>query len=78
MIEVVNRGALEERFGAWPSFHHAEVHGVRLDSGQQGARSPSLELDVHVFAVKGLRPDGRLDFVRHTLATLLFEGIVEV
>ena len=62
-------------FGEWPSFHDAEVLAVRLDSGQRSQGIASLELDVHLFAVAGKRPDGGLNFVKHTVATLGFEGV---
>lgn len=74
MIDIINREALEERFGDWPSFHDAEVQAVRLDSGQRMDRKPSVELDIHTFAIDGVRADGHLNFIRHTLVTLGFEG----
>jgi hypothetical protein len=57
-VHILNREELEERFGDWPSFHDAEVLAVRLDSGQRANAQPSIELDIHVFAVDGARPDG--------------------
>ena len=74
-MDVINRELLVERFGAWPSFHDSEVYGLRLDSGQRADGVPRLELDVHVFAVQGTLPDGRLKFVDHTLVTLEFEAV---
>jgi hypothetical protein len=74
VLYVFNREALEERFGSWPSFHDAEVLAMRLDSGQRTDGKPSVELDIHVFDIDGVLPDGHLNFVRHTLATLRFEG----
>ena len=74
MVDIINREALEERFGDWPSFHDAEVQAVRLDSGQRMDRKPSVELDIHTFATDGVRPDGHLNSIRHTLVTLGFEG----
>lgn len=32
-VEVLNHEAPTERFGEWPSFHDAEIYGLRLDSG---------------------------------------------
>jgi Immunity protein 50 len=78
MVQIINREALEERFGSWPSFHDAEIYAVRLDSGQQSNGRPSIELDIHLFAIDGVREGGRFNFVRHTLATLRFEGVEEV
>jgi hypothetical protein len=74
VVNVINREPLEERFGEWPSFHDAEIQAVRLDSGQREDGKPSVELDIHVFDADGLLPDGRVNFTRHTLATLRFEG----
>jgi hypothetical protein len=74
VIYVFNQEALEDLFGGWPSFHDAEVQAVRLDSGQQTDGKPSVEVDIHLFDAAGLLPNGRLKFIRHTLATLRFEG----
>ena len=54
MPKVLNREALEEIFGYWPSFHDAEIPLVRLDRGDLLAaegepRKPTLEADIHVF-----------------------------
>jgi hypothetical protein len=72
---IVNSETLESRLGSWPSFHDAEVLSVRLDSGQRSDGRARLELDIHVFDVDGQLPDGRLNFVRHTIATLEFAGV---
>ena len=37
-----------------------------------------LQLDIHVFAVSGQLPDGRLNFTNHTLATLEFEEVKDL
>jgi len=78
VVSVLHSDALESRFGSWPSFPDAEVFGVRLDSGQRSDGRARLELDVHLFAVDGELPDGGLNFVLHTLATLEFAGIEDV
>jgi Immunity protein 50 len=78
VLQISNSEALESRFGAWPSFHDAEVLGVRLDSGDRSDGRPRLELDIHVFAVEGQRPDGGFNFVDHTIATLEFTGIDDI
>jgi hypothetical protein len=75
VVNIINRERLEGRFGEWPSFHDAEIQAVRLDSGQRLDGKPSVELDIHVFDADGLLPDGRVNFTRHTLATLRFEGV---
>ncbi len=74
-MEVLNREAVVERFGEWPSFHDAEVYSLRLDSGQRTDGLVRLQLDVHVFAVEGRLPSGHLNFVKHTLVTLKFEEV---
>jgi hypothetical protein len=74
-MEIINRDALTDRFGDWPSFHDAEVYGVRLDSGQRTDGKVRLELQVHMFAVQGELPDGRFNFVKHTLVSLEFEEV---
>jgi hypothetical protein len=74
-MDVFNREALTERFGGWPSFHDAEIYGLRLDSGQRTDGVVRLELDIHLFSVDGVRPDGRLKFSNHTLVTLEFEEV---
>lgn len=78
MVSVFNREALEERFGSWPSFHDAEVLGVRLDSGQRSDGRTRLELDIHVFDVDGVLPSGRFALVKHTLVTFEFVGVESV
>jgi Immunity protein 50 len=77
-VEVWNAEALVERFGEWPSFHDAEILGLRLDSGQRSNGVPALELDLHLFKAGGQTPDGRIEWTTHTLATLLFERVEEV
>lgn len=78
MLPVVNREALEEWFGRWPSFHDAEVQAVRLDSGQRGDGPASIELDVHVFVAEWSAEDGTVSFERHSLVTLRFDGVEAV
>jgi hypothetical protein len=75
IVEVINREALIVRFGEWPSFHDAEVYGLRLDSGQHTTGLVSVQLDIHVFAVDGRVASGRLNFVDHTLVTFEFEDV---
>jgi hypothetical protein len=78
MVQILNADALEARFGSWPSFHDAEVLGMRLDSGQRSDGRVRLELDVHLFAVDGQLVDGRFNFVLHTAVTLEFVGVENV
>jgi Immunity protein 50 len=78
MPTVLNREALERRFGGWPSFHDAEVLAVRLDSGQRSDGRVRLELDIHLFDIDGVLPSGQSNFVKHTVATLSFGGVENV
>jgi hypothetical protein len=78
MVRILNSDALESRFGSWPSFHDAEILGVRLDSGQRSDGRVRIELDIHVFAVGGQLEDGRFNFAHHTVATLEFAGVEDV
>lgn len=71
--------ALIERFGRWPSFHDAEVLAVRLDDGSRTGLAPSIELDVHVFAMSDeVDDDGSFVLRSHTLAVLRFDGVRDV
>lgn len=77
-MKITNGEALVERFGAWPSFHDAEVYGLSLDSGQRLDGRTRLRLDVHVFAVDGRLSDRKFNFENHTLVTLEFEEVEDV
>jgi Immunity protein 50 len=74
-VDIVNSEALVERFGEWPSFHDAEVYGLRLDSGQRTDGTVRVQLDVHVFTVDGRLPGGRHNFACHTLVTFEFDEV---
>jgi hypothetical protein len=73
-VDIINGEALVDRFGGWPSFHDAEVYGLRLESGQRTDGLVRLQLDVHVFAVDG-QSGGRFNFANHTLVTFEFEEV---
>ena len=76
---VHNHEALVERFGAWPSFHDAEVLSVRLDNGQRTDGRVAVELDVHIFEITGETDEyGYYVFRLHTLVTLRFDGACEI
>jgi hypothetical protein len=77
-VDIINGRALIEWFGEWPSFHDAEALALRLDSGQRANGIAGLQLDVHLFAVDGRLPNGSLNFVNHTVATLEFEEIEDL
>lgn len=74
-MEVMNQEALVERFGEWPSFHDAEIYGLRLDSGQRRDGVVRLELDIHLFSAGERSSSGRVTWVDHTLVTLEFEDV---
>jgi len=78
VIDVLDSEVLIARFGRWPSFHDAEVLAVRLDSGRLAEGRPSIELDIHLFAVDGTHADGTMNYAQHTLATIRFEDTGEV
>jgi hypothetical protein len=75
VFRIAAADALESRFGSWPSFHDAEVVGVRLDSGQRSDGRTRLELDLHILAQEGTGPDGQPKLVDHSLVTLEFAGV---
>ena len=62
-------------FGEWPSFHDAEV--IRLTLDRSGSDGPTLETDIHVFAMSP-EVDSKGHYVRknHTLVTLRFTEVV--
>ena len=76
---VINREAVEERFGEWPTFHDAEVLAVRLDSGQRSDGRASVELDIHAFEMTDQVDDDGYYVIRlHTMVTLRCEGTSEI
>lgn len=64
-----------ERFGRWPSFHDSEIYALRLDSGQRSDGTPRLQMDIHVFAVGGVNPNGMFEINNHTMVTLEFTDV---
>jgi hypothetical protein len=62
-VDVINGQTLVERFGDWPSFHDAEVYGVRLDSGQRRDGIPrTFEFeDIEAVGLDGFGPRNVLD-----------------
>ena len=78
--EVVGAERLTEIFGAWPSFHDAEILEVRFARlGQNEHEGPALEIVFHLF--KGERDDSRASGVRwydHTQATFRFSNVCEL
>jgi hypothetical protein len=61
-------------FGAWPSFHDAEV--VRLVLDRTGPEGPTLEVQIHVFAATSeVDSTGHFVLKNHTLVTLRFTEV---
>jgi hypothetical protein len=71
---VGNSRALTDIFGAWPSFHDAEVLRLRLD--RDGAAGVELEANIYVFEMTGeVTADGFYKLQNQTLATMIFGGL---
>jgi len=80
-IEVVEgHERLTEIFGGWPSFHDAEVTGIRLERrGRDEWEGPIAFVSVHV--CEGYREDERSTIVKwrkHTVVTFRFSRVVDV
>jgi hypothetical protein len=61
-------------FGEWPSFHDAEVLRFALD--RSGAEGPTLEAEVHLFAVTSdVDATGHHILKNHTRVTLRFTEV---
>ena len=71
---------LTEIFGRWPSFHDAEVLGIRLDRrGSDEWEGPVVFVSVHVF--EGYREDEHSKEVKwrkHTVVTFRFSRVVDI
>src|SRR5687768_3871238 len=71
---VENADALLEIFGAWPSFHDAEVIALRLD--RTGDAGPVLDVQIHVFAMSDrVDEQGYYVLTNHTLVTFRFTDV---
>ena len=73
---VINGSLIVERFGAWPSFHDAEVISVLL-SGHH-PEQPSCEMVVHAWLMTD-KVDARGYYVleKHSLVKFRFEELIE-
>jgi len=71
---IVGKEKVTDRFGYWPSFHDAEIHGIHLYRDSRGSGfGPTIEAVIHVFEVtKDLDPKGYFVLTKHTLVTLRF------
>jgi hypothetical protein len=71
MITIENEHLLTSRFGRWPSFHDAEIVRARFE--RQGADSPFLECEIHVFEMTNdVDRTGHYVLKHHTLVTIRF------
>lgn len=77
MSVIEDSQKLTQIFGAWPSFHDAEVLRIFLD--RSGDDAPTLEAEIHVFgATSELDSAGYYVLTNHTLVTLRFTGVALV
>ena len=75
--KIRNSKLLCEIFGAWPSFHDAEVLKIILDRRPNGQFSgPTLEAHIHAFKMTSeVDEKGFYKLIKHTLVELVFEEI---
>ena len=74
MQAIEHAEKLTRIFGEWPSFHDAEV--IRLTLDRSRSDGPSLEMDIHVFAMTAeVDSKGHYVLKNHTLVTLRFTEI---
>ena len=74
MPTIEHAEKLTHIFGEWPSFHDAEVVCLILD--RSGPEAPTLEAQIHVFAVTSdLDATGHYVLANHTLITLRFTEV---
>jgi hypothetical protein len=79
MPVIAGAELLTSLFGAWPTFHDAEVLRLALDRGHPTGDRPSLEADIYTFEITP-ETDARGYYVlRHeVLVTLRFEDIEDL
>ena len=71
---------LVEIFGAWPSFHDAEILELRLDRMGRGEfEGPTLDIRFHLYEGRqdASLPSG-VRWFNHTQATLRFENVKDI
>ena len=75
--QIVGYEALRDWFGAWPSFHDAEVLSMRFDrDATLYPPGPKLEACIHVFEpVLGASPALSERSRKHAIATIEFDGL---
>jgi hypothetical protein len=69
-------------FGAWPSFHDAEVHRVVLDRTRRlmsGSCHPSVELLIHAWSMTSeITSAGHYKLEHQSLVHFLFEQVTDL
>lgn len=76
---IENAEAITSLFGYWPSFHDAEVLQISISRFTESGASPSLSAAIHVFEMTNqTNPDGHYICHKHSVVTLLFQGLDEV
>lgn len=78
---IIGAEQLVAVFGDWPSFHDAEVLGIRLARGAPGEGNccPTLEAMIHVFEMTGEVDDCGFYVLRHhVLVHFRFTEVVEL
>jgi Immunity protein 50 len=74
MTPLEHAEQLTRIFGEWPSFHDAEV--IRLTLDRSGPDGPTLEAQIHVFAMTSeVDATGHYVLKNHTLVTLRFTEV---
>jgi hypothetical protein len=72
--EIENASALVEVFGAWPSFHDAEVYSLAMS--RESSEAPRLDMRIHVFGRRSeIDSIGQYGRVNHRFATLQFTRV---
>ena len=76
MLNIENRGALEDIFGRWPSFHDAEVKRIFVINQDQSIAS--LEAEIIVFEMTSeMNSSGHFVLKNHTNVVLKFFDVTK-
>jgi hypothetical protein len=71
---IENADALVEVFGAWPSFHDAEVHALVIS--REGSEAPRIDARIHVFEMtRDVNSSGHYALENHRFVTLQFTRV---
>ena len=72
--EIENASALVEVFGAWPSFHDAEVHSLVIS--RDHSEAPRLDARIYEFERRSVTDSsGHYSQVNHRFVTLQFTRV---